>query len=312
MSGVESVDAAGIAVAGAPVSFGVFELTPVSLDVTLPTAEQIAAVLGDSGYTGIDLGPLGFLGRSERLRQLLSRHSLALAGGWIELPFSDDAAFRAALPALEVALDVFRGALPAANGRPPKPTLADAGDAVRKANPGGGAGHALDREGWARFARNVALAVERVRDRGLEPTFHHHACTFVETPDEIDELLDRTDVGLTLDTGHLLIGGGDPLDGWRRWASRVNHLHVKDVRVPVLRDIIARSGGMIDVWSGGTFVALGDGDLDIDGFMTAVVESRFDGWLVIEQDVYPQTGYDFDAIVADHVANRDVLRRWIP
>src|SRR5690606_5509886 len=120
------------------------------------------------------------------------------------------------------------------------------------------AGHVLDAAGWARLARNVAVAAQKVRDRGLEPTFHHHACTFVETPDEIDAFLDSTDVGLTFDTGHLLIGGGDPLDGWKRWSSRINHLHLKDVRVDALRAIVARKGGMIDVWSGRTFVPFGE------------------------------------------------------
>lgn len=61
--------------------------------------------------------------------------------------------------------------------------------ARRKAHPGGGAGHALDEEGWDRFARNLAVAAARIRARGLEPTFHHLACTFVETPEEVDIFL---------------------------------------------------------------------------------------------------------------------------
>jgi inosose dehydratase len=298
-------------VAGAPVSFGVFELTPDGGDLALPTADDVAGLLHRQGYAGIDLGPVGFLGRGAELRERLARHDLELAGGFVNLPFSDDDAFAAALPGLDDALDVFSDAVAAGPSRLPLPTLADAGDATRKANPGGGAGHTLDAAGWSRLARNVTVAARRVRDRGLEPTFHHHACTFVETPDEIDVFLDRTDVDLTFDTGHLLIGGGDPLDGWKRWSSRINHLHLKDVRVGVLREIVARRGGMIDVWSGRTFVPFGEGDLDIDRMMGEVVSSGFDGWLVVEQDVYPRPGDDPERPAHDSAVNRDALRRWL-
>ena len=68
---------------------------------------------------------------------------------------------------------------------------------------------------------------------------------------------------------------------------------------------------MIEVWSGGTFVPLGDGDLDIAGLLDDVMASDFDGWLVIEQDVYPQVGSDPQAPVRDAETNRRVLRQWL-
>lgn len=297
-------------VAGAPVSFGVFELTPDDVPVTLPDGEQVMEILASTGYEGIDLGPRGFLDAAGDLAARLGEHGLSLAGGWVDLPFSDDAAFRAALPALDAAFDVFEAATRAEAVLPARPTLADSGDARRRARPGGAPELALDAEGWARLGRNVAVAAARSRDRGFEPTFHHHACTFVETPDEIDAFLEVTDVGLTLDTGHLIIGGGDPAEAWTRWGSRIDHLHVKDVRIGRVRDIVGAGGGMIEVWSGGTFVEIGSGDLDLVAFMDETVARGYDGWLVVEQDVYPQPGYDLDAIAAEHARNRAALAPW--
>jgi inosose dehydratase len=300
-----------ITVAGAPVSFGVFELTPDSNDLVLPTADQVCATLQDTGYAGVDSGPIGFLGHGAELRERLDRYGLELCGGWVDLPFSDDAAFVTALPTLEAALDVFTAVIETNPSRLPLPTLADSGDAVRKANPGGGAGHTLDADGWATLARNVAAAAALIRERGLEPTFHHHACTFVETPDEIDRFLELTDVNLTFDSGHLLLGGGDVLTGWLRWRERINHQHLKDVRVQLDRDIVARKGGMIDVWSGGTFVPFGDGDLPMATFLDEVLTDGFDGWLVVEQDLYPKPGIDsLPQVRADHARNRETLRPW--
>ncbi|WP_205740849.1 sugar phosphate isomerase/epimerase family protein [Haloactinopolyspora alba] len=296
-------------IAGAPVSFGVFELTA---DQPLPEPEEILAPLRDAGYDGIDLGPVGWLGRGEQLRQRLRTHGMALAGGWVDLPLTDDEAFAAALPGLDETLEVFVAAAEADRDRLPLPTLADAGDEIRRANPGGGPGIGLDEAGWDRLTRNVATAADRVRRAGLEPTFHHHACTNVETPDEIDTFLARTDVGLTLDTGHLIIGGGDPVDGWRRWSDRINHLHLKDARTDVLAQVVKERAGMRAVWERRAFVELGAGDLDVAGFMDAVVADGFDGWCVVEQDVVPSPSDPPGKAADDQRANREALRRWLP
>lgn len=298
-------------VAGAPVSFGVFEMAP-EVGAELPGPDQIAEILTELDYRGVDLGPVGFLGHGAELQDRLRRHGLALVGGWLDLPFTDDDAFAAALPLLGDALDVFTAAAAVFPATPPLPTLADAGSAARRAHPGGGQGLSLDEAGWDRLARNVAEAARRIRDCGLEPTFHHHACTHVETPDEIESFLARTDVGLTLDTGHLILGGGDPLEGVRRWGDRINHIHLKDARVDVLHAIIARGGAMREVWSSGAFVALGAGNLDLDGFMTELIDSGYDGWVVVEQDTIPRPGDSIDRIIDDQRTNREALRTWLP
>lgn len=301
-------------VAGAPVSFGVFELTPEGADTV--GADEMLEALAAAGYEGVDLGPAGFLGEGAELTGRLRRHDLALAGGWVQLPFSDDAAFAAALPGLEAALRSFTAAAEATGGRPPLPTLADDGSALRRAAPGRGAAvDSLDDAGWDRLARNAERAVALVRAAGLEPTFHHHAGTFVESPEEIDRFLGRVEIDLTLDTGHLALGGGDPVDAVRRWGHRINHLHLKDVDLAGLRSVIAAGGGMRDVWSSGVFVAFGAGDLDIAPVMDAMAARDFDGWVVVEQDVLNAPDTAIAAFLrertADQQTNRDALRPWL-
>lgn len=298
-----------IKVAGAPVSFGVFELA-AGEGAELPGPDELCAILQRQGYTGVDLGPVGFLGRKQQLRDRLEKFDLELAGGWVDLPFADSAAFRESLRTLDAALDVFSEAAEAAPELLPLPTLACSGSPLRQANPGGGPGLSLPPAAWNEYADNVSIAAQRVRARGLEPTFHHHACTYVETPEEIDELLARVDIGLTFDTGHLILGGGEPVSGWRRWGPRVNHLHLKDARVEVLRSVVENKGGMRDVWTGKAFVPLGSGDLDVDGFLALVLAGRYEGWVVIEQDTIPAAGDDPGRIEADHLANREALRKW--
>jgi inosose dehydratase len=299
-----------IRIANAPVSYGVFELARPDL-AALPEGEELARWISDAGYQGIDLGPVGLLGRDAELTDRLARHGLELAGGWVDLPFAGpDEDFAAALAGLDDILDVFATAADTTAALAPLPTLADSGSPERKARPGGAPELTLRGDAWERFADRVNVATARVRDRGLEPTFHHHACTFVETPDEIDALLAATDVGLTFDSGHLLIGGGDPLPAFRRWRDRINHLHLKDARTRVLADALTTDEPMRAVWENRAFVPLGDGDLAVDALLDEIVASGYAGWLVVEQDVVPRSAADVERAKADQIANRDALRRW--
>lgn len=300
-------------VAGAPVSFGVFEMTPAGATVLAP--DDMLELLQSTGHTGVDLGPLGYFGRGTELRARLDRFGLELAGGWIELPLTNDDAFEAALVDLDDALRVFSEAAESGPALLPKPTLADHGSNARKSAPG--RGEAADRladDGWSRLIRNTGVAADRVREAGFEPTFHHHAGTFVESPREIDRFLDAVDIGLTLDTGHLRIGGGDPVEVLRRWGSRVNHVHLKDVDTTELTRVLEAGGGMTEVWSSGAFVAFGAGDIDLAAVMAALESDGFEGWIVIEQDVLPAADIslsDFRAErAADQRTNRSFLRQW--
>lgn len=296
-----------IDIAGAPVSFGVFELTDPTAMASLPGPDRICQVLAEAGYVGVDLGPAGFLGTGAELEARLRRFGLGLAGGWIDLPFSDGDRFSAALATLDATLELFAAGAGAPSPRAPKPTLADSGDASRKANPGGAPGLSLSGHRLELFAHNVTLAADRVRAAGFEPTFHHHMGTYIETPAEIDAFLAATDVGLTFDTGHLLLGGGDPLAGWQRWAPRINHLHIKDVNLSVLRAVQLRRGNMVDVWASRAFVPIGDGDLAVGDIIEAVRADGFDGWLVVEQDVLPSSAVRVETLERDQALNMQRL-----
>jgi len=300
-------------VAGAPVSFGVFELTPEGAETIAPDA--MLEILATTGYSGVDLGPVGYLGRDADLSRRLDRFGLSLAGGWVQLPFADDEAFAASLPALDDALRLFAAAAESGPERLPLPTLADDGSAARRAAPGSGADvDPLSDDGWRRLLANVERAATIVRSAGFEPTFHHHAGTFVESPEEIDRFLGAVDVDLTLDTGHLAIAGGDPVEAVRRWGDRINHLHLKDVDLGELRRVLAAGGGMREVWSSGSFVAFGAGDVDLAAVMSEMERRAFDGWIVVEQDVLngPDVSIaDFSAQRAeDQRVNRLALDPW--
>jgi inosose dehydratase len=299
----------GIAIANAPVSYGAFELT-VGIDPNVPNGLHVLDEVASAGYAGIDLGPVGYLGAGRELGERLAARNLGLAGAYLELPYADPPALEAALPALDDLLATFEAVRPYLSGPVPRPTLADSGSDARRNKPGQAVrnrGLGLDADGWSRFGVGLQRALVRCRDRGYEPTFHHETGTYVEAPWEIERVLEVSDIGLCLDTGHLLLGGGDPVRALSDWGSRINQVHLKDARRSVMAGITADGAPTAEIWTREVFTPLGGGDLDVDGVLEGLRSMGFGGWLVVEQDIFPKTRERFERASLDQRANREFL-----
>lgn len=215
-----------------------------------------------------------------------------------------------ALPELDAILDVFDAVRSYLPGPPPRPTLADNGSQARRNRPGRSVkDHSLgfDADAWRRFAAGLAMVIGRCRDRGYEPTFHPETGTHVEAPWEIERVLDVSDVGLCLETGHMLLGGGDPVAMLRDLGDRVNHVHLKDARLPVMAEIVADEAPVTEIWTREAFCALGRGDLDADAILDGLRRISFGGWLVVEQDILPRSAERFARAAAEQRHNREFL-----
>lgn len=298
-----------VAIANAPVSYGAFELT-VGIDPSVPDGVAVLDEVAAAGYVGIDLGPVGYLGRGEELAERLASRGLGLAGAYLEFPFSDPAALPALFPELDAMLDTFDAVRDAVPGPAPLPTIADAGSPERRAAPGRSAtdrSHGLDSNGWARFGDGLREVVRRCRERGYEPTLHPETGTFVEAPWEVEAAMDLCDIGVCLETGHLFVGGGDPAHLAGAWGERVNHVHVKDAHRSVVDAIVQAGEPHTAIWSREAFCELGGGDVDLGGVFDALAAQGFAGWLVVEQDIFPQTPERFDRAIKDQRMNRRFL-----
>jgi inosose dehydratase len=299
----------GIAIANAPVSYGAFELT-VGRDPNVPSGLSVLEQVAEAGYAGIDLGPVGYLGRGAQLGELLASRGLGLAGAYLELPYADHDALERMLPDLDAMLDTFDAVQPYLQGPPPHPTLADSGSESRRQRPGRSAAdrsEGLTADEWRSFGTGLARVVTHCRERGYEPTFHPETGTYVEAPWEIERVLDLSDVGVCLETGHMMLGGGDPVAMLRDWAGRINHVHLKDAVLAVMKGIMADDAPVTEIWSREAFCALGHGDLDVLAVLSGLADMQFTGWLVVEQDILPRTSERFARAAADQRDNRAYL-----
>ena len=300
-----------ISLANAPVSYGVFEMT-VGTDRYLAHTERLLDEVAGAGYQGIDLGPVGYLGQGTGLAEALASRGLGLAGGYIDLPFSEPDRLPGEMARLDSLIDAFDAAGRLPDRPAPRPTLAAAGSEAHRRHPGA-AQHdrsiGFDEDAWRRLGDGLRRVVERCRERGYEPTFHHHAATWVEAPWEIERVLELSDVGLCLDTGHLMVGGGDPVELLAKWASRINHVHLKDVRRDLLDQIVSQGAPADQIWLRDVFCPLGLGGLDVGGVLDGLRSVGYEGWLIVEQDVFTTDAPRFEKAVTDQRANRRFLEQ---
>lgn len=273
-----------IRIATAPVSWGILEVEGWGKQKPY---DQVLDEIVQAGYTGTELGPYGFLPTdSEQLKSELAKRRLPLLGAFVPLPLAQAERHDAGLQsAREVARLLSQaGALFL--------VLADEMSSARMAVAGSvdEVRDGMDDRQWEGAARLIERVARAGRELGLSSVFHHHCGTYIETPGETERLLAMTDpqmVGLCLDTGHYLYGGGDPVECARTHGNRIRHLHLKDVKRPVLDQVRRERIPYLDAIRRGVFCELGQGGVELTGVIRELNAAGFDGWAVFEQDVDP-------------------------
>jgi len=301
------MDSPTLRVSSAPVSFGVDEV--LSDDAWMPEPVPMLDWMADIGYDGTEMGPPGYLGDADEVRERLTSRGLALVGSFLPQHFSRAERAEEDRAWLRGQLRRIRAATP--DGSEPLAILADHFDEPdRLAFAGRIQEHPetwLSADRFDTLIDNLHRAAELCREEGLEPVLHPHAATYVETADEIARVVDRMDaslIGLCLDTGHFRFGGADPAKAVADYWELVRHVHIKDCRTSVIAD----GHGIEDLLKRGVFCPLGEGDAAIEDVVDALRERGYDRWLVIEQDQALGTDDTPESVVAGQRANLEYLR----
>lgn len=241
--------------------------------------DEIARV----GYDGCQFG-LGFP-TGTALRRGLADRGLRLAEVYASLPCDVDGPLPGGLAIARERLAILHDAggevlCAALDGSPGRSEAA--GRVDRRGTP------VLTDSGWRRLAGTIETLADETVAAGHRLAFHPHAGTYVETASEIARFSAATDpstVGICLDVGHALVGGGDPVALLESLGPRVTHVHLKDVDGSVLDRV--RAGETLDFADAiraRLFTELGAGRLDLIGVLTALHRLDYQGWLMVEQD----------------------------
>jgi inosose dehydratase len=280
-------------IAGAPISWGVCEVPGWGHQLA---PELVLTQMRELGLSATEFGPEGFLpvdpqGRTAALRA----HDLAAVGGFVPAVLHD--ADHDPLPAVERELDAFTAA-----GAATLVLAAASGTDGYDARP------ELDDAAWGTLLGNLDRVAGLARRRGVTAVLHPHVGTMVETGPEVERVLAGSAVPLCLDTGHLLIGGSDPLELAKTVPDRVAHCHLKDVDAASAARVRAGEITYTDAVRAGMYRPLGQGDVDIAGIVGALEANGYRGWYVLEQDTILTAEPTGEGPVADVRASVEFLR----
>lgn len=255
------------------------------------TPLEVALIEGRAiGYQGFELGNK-FPREPRALREVLSRHELELVSGW----YSGRLAERSAdeeIAAIEPHLDLL------AKGGASVMVYGEVSGSIQGARdfPLFKRPRFPSDAAWRQYAQRLDTLARYTLARGVRLAYHHHMGAYVETPDDIDQLMARTsdDVGLLFDSGHAAFGASQrkfdaaaPLDLLTRHIRRVCHVHCKDVRAEIVETARNRHWSFLDAVINGAFTVPGDGDIEFVQLFETLRVQGYRGWLVVEAEQDP-------------------------
>lgn len=268
------------------IEFGVSPIAWINDDMPELGADtalnDVLREISELGFAGVELG-----GRFPKdpadLRPLLGGFGLKLVGGWYSASLltrtaeEEIAALQPHLALLKaMACRVF--------------IVAETSNAIHgdRATPLGQRPR-LAPDQWREFGQRLSAVADHVDGHGLALAYHHHLGTVVEDADDLSAFIAATSdaVGLTLDTGHAVLGGINPLAVIETWPRRVRHFHCKDVRREVFAQVAARGDSFLDGVLAGMFTVPGDGEIDYGRLMRALHRQGYEGWVILEAEQDP-------------------------
>ncbi len=257
-------------IAGAPISWGVCEVPDWGYQLD---ADAVLSQMHEVGLAATEFGPDGFLETAPAAKAAqLASYRLQAVGGFLPVLLHDPG--HDPLPEVSSFIDacvacgagvVVLAAFTGVQGYDERP--------------------ALDDDGWQVLLTHLDRIADLALERGVIAALHPHVGTMVESGAETERVLAGSRVGLCVDTGHLLVGGADPVAITAAHPERVVHVHLKDVDAAMATRVRAGELTFGDAVRDGMFRPLGAGDVDIEAMVATLEGAGYRGWYVLEQDV---------------------------
>lgn len=258
-------------IATAPISWGISEVPDWGVQLS---PERVLREMRELGFEATELGPEGFLPEAPADKAAeLAKFDMKAIGSFVPVVLHD--ADVDPLPRIERELDDYDAAgagvliVAAVTGQ-------DGYDIEREP---------LTEEQWATLFGNLDAIRELAQSRGVTAALHPHVGTVVESAEEVQRVADGSSALFCFDTGHLMIGGTDPVAFAEKYASRIAHTHLKDVAT---EGMLRVKNGEVTYYDAievdSLYRPLGQGDVNVRAIVSSLVAAGYDGWFVLEQD----------------------------
>jgi inosose dehydratase len=270
-------------IAGAPISWGVCEVPGWGFQLPV---DRVLREMREVGLTATEFGPEGFLppNRDEVLR----KYDLTALGGFVPVVLHAEVDLDKALEGFQAGQTLVVAAATGTDGYDRRPEL--------------------DRAGWQTLLGNLDRINQAAQEQQIKAVLHPHVGTMVENGPEVERVLDGSGIALCLDTGHLLIGGTDPVALAEQAGDRIAHVHAKDVDNRLAARVRAGELTYTEAVGRHLYRPLGDGDIDFGAVAAALGKHRYDGWWVLEQDTILTEEPRGEGPMADVRKSADFLR----
>ena len=278
-----------------PIAWQNDDLPDITKDFTM---EQALREAREIGYTGVERGQR-MPHDTEGLRAYLDGNDIALCGGWCSgNSLNND--FAAECDATRQQVEQFI----ALNA--PCIVYAECSNTVQgMINVPVNNRPKMDRDDIRAYGAKISELAKWMADQGMPMAYHHHMGSIIESEDDVNWLMDGSsaDLHLCFDTGHLLFGGGDVMATLDRWGDRVHHVHYKDIRPAIVRDVRDNNRSFLDAVMAGAFTVPGDGCIDFDAVTRALKAMDYNGWIVVEaeQDPAKAPPYEYSKLGYDNI-----------
>ena len=278
-----------------PIAWQNDDLPDITKDYTM---EQALRESREIGYTGVERGQR-MPHDTEGLRQYLEANDIALCGGWCSgNSLVND--FAAECDATRQQVEQFI-ALDA-----PCIVYAECSNTVQGLqNVPVNNRPKLSRDEIMTYGKKISELAKWMADQGMPMAYHHHMGSIIESEDDVNWLMDGSshEVNLCFDTGHLLFGGGNVMATLDRWGDRVRHVHYKDIRPHIVRDVRDNNQSFLDAVIAGAFTVPGDGCIDFQEVTHKLKAMDYSGWIVVEaeQDPAKAPPYEYSKLGYDNI-----------
>lgn len=282
----------GMVFGTAPDSWGVWEPAHPSQ----PSWERFLDEVQAARYEYIELGPFGYLPTDPaQLSDELARRDVKLIAGTL----IDDLHLPDKRDVLRERTRQIGGVVSQLGGR----FFVLIANLYRLPDKGMTGPTELDLEDWKRLVETTNELGRLARDEfGLTLSFHPHADTVVEYATQVDRFLDDTDsaaVQLCLDTGHLEYRDGDSVTLMRERFERIPYLHLKSVDPALKAKVNAEGIDFVTAVKLGTMCEAEHGIVDFTGLERVMAARQWDGWAIVEQDMFPLDDLDKPLPIAE-------------
>ena len=262
-----------------PISWSNDDLPSLGGETPLEVALAEGAAIG---YQGFELGNK-FPRETAALRDVLGRYRLALVSGWYSGRLARrtvDEEIAAVAPHLGLLAECGANVM----------VYGEVADSIQGADAPLYKRPRFTRAAqWREYGERLTAFARHTLDRGVRLAYHHHMGAYVETPADVDRLMENVgdEVGLLFDSGHMTFAGGDAVAMLDKHVGRVCHVHCKDVRPEVVRLARNRNWSFLESVINGAFTVPGDGAVDFRALIEILRRNGYRGWLVVEAEQDP-------------------------